>query len=158
MRSLSGAIRAEAAAPAPAPKPQPAESGRWLCDTAEEAVQNAKAAQAKLADMTLEKRGELIAAMRKAGIDNAEYLARLAHEETGYGHVEDKIQKNLLVSRRTPGIEDLQTRCETGDKGMMLIEQAPFRGHRFDHPVHQPHLHRHQQFHQHDRRGQRCGL
>ena len=126
VRSLSGAIRAEAVAPAPAPKPQPAESGRWLCDTAEEAVRNAKAAQAKLADMTLEKRGELIAAMRKAGIDNAEYLARLAHEETGYGHVEDKIQKNLLVSRRTPGIEDLQTRCETGDKGMMLIEQAPF--------------------------------
>lgn len=82
VRSLSGTIRAEAAAPAPAPKPQPAESGRWLCDTAEEAVQNAKAAQAKLADMTLEKRGELIAAMRKAGIDNAEYLARLAHEET----------------------------------------------------------------------------
>ena len=71
VRSLSGTIRAEAAAPAPAPKPQPAESGRWLCDTAEEAVQNAKAAQAKLADMTLEKRGELIAAMRKAGIDNA---------------------------------------------------------------------------------------
>ena len=36
------------------------------------------------------------------------------------------MQKNLLVSRRTPGIEDLVTRCETGDKGMMLIEQAPF--------------------------------
>ena len=36
VRSLSGAIRAEAVAPAPAPKPQPAESGRWLCDTAEE--------------------------------------------------------------------------------------------------------------------------
>ena len=57
-------------------------------------------------------------------LNNAEYLARLAHEETGYGHVEDKIQKNLLVSRRTPGIEDLQTRCETGDKGMMLIESS----------------------------------
>ena len=97
VRSLSGAIRAEAVAPAPAPKPQPAESGRWLCDTAEEAVRNAKAAQAKLADMTLEKRGELIAAMRKAGIDNAEYLARLAHEETGYGHVEDKIQNKLYI-------------------------------------------------------------
>ena len=66
-------------------------------DTAEEAVRNAKAAQAKLADMTLEKRGELIAAMRKAGIDNAEYLARLAHEETGYGHVEDKIQNKLYI-------------------------------------------------------------
>ena len=87
---------------------------------------NAKAAQKQLAEMTLEKRGELIAAMRKAAIDNAEPLARLAHEETGYGHVEDKIQKNLLVARRTPGIEDLTTRCETGDTGMMLIEQAPF--------------------------------
>ena len=120
VRSLSGGAKPQAA-PAPA-----APSGRWLCDTAEEAVQNAKAAQAKLADMTLEKRGELVAAMRKAGVDNAESLARLANEETGYGRVADKVQKNLLVSRRTPGTEDLVTRCETGDKGMMLIEQAPF--------------------------------
>ena len=109
-----------------APKPASGGTGRWLCDTVEEAVANAKAAQRQLAEMTLEKRGELIAAMRKAAIDNAEPLARLAHEETGYGHVADKIQKNLLVARRTPGIEDLTTRCETGDTGMMLIEQAPF--------------------------------
>ena len=78
-------------------------TGRWLCDTAEEAVANAKAAQEQLAEMTLEKRGELIAAMRKAGIDNAEYLARLAHEETGYGRVADKVQKNLLVSTSVSG-------------------------------------------------------
>ena len=101
-------------------------SGRWLCDTAEEAVANAKAAQAQLMDMTLDQRADLIAAMRKAGIEHAEPLARLAHEETGYGRVEDKIQKNLLVSRKTPGLEDLTTRCETGSKGMMMIEQAPF--------------------------------
>ena len=113
-------------APAAAPRAASGGTGRWLCDTAEEAIENAKAAQKELADMTLEKRGELIAAMRKAGIDNAEYLARLANEETGYGRVADKIQKNLLVSRRTPGIEDLVTRCETGDKGMMMIEMAPF--------------------------------
>ena len=126
VRSLSGSIKAEAPAAAPAPKAANGCTGRWLCDTAAEAVANAKAAQARLADMTLEKRGELIAAMREYAIDNAEYLAKLAHEETGYGHVADKVQKNLLVARRTPGIEDLQTRCETGDKGMMLIEQAPF--------------------------------
>ena len=113
-------------APAAAPRAASGGTGRWLCDTAEEAIENAKAAQKELAEMTLEKRGELIAAMRKAGIDNAEYLARLANEETGYGRVADKIQKNLLVSRRTPGIEDLVTRCETGDKGMMMIEMAPF--------------------------------
>ena len=99
VRRLAGT----ASAPAPAPA-SGGSTGRWLCDTAEEAIANAKAAQKELADMTLEKRGELVAAMRKAGIDNAEYLARLANEETGYGRVEDKIQKNLLVSRRTPGI------------------------------------------------------
>ena len=98
-------------APAAAPRAASGGTGRWLCDTAEEAIENAKAAQKELAEMTLETRGELIAAMRKAGIDNAEYLARLANEETGYGRVADKIQKNLLVSRRTPGIEDLVTRC-----------------------------------------------
>ncbi len=101
-------------------------TGRWLCDTAEEAISNAKAAQAQLMEMTLDQRAELIAAMRKAGIEQAEPLAKLAHEETGYGRVEDKIQKNLLVSRKTPGLEDLTTRCETGSKGMMMIEQAPF--------------------------------
>lgn len=124
LRNLAGKVQVD-----PAPASAPAASGctgRWLCDTAEEAIQNAKAAQAQLAEMSLEKRSELIAAMRKKGIENAEYLAKLANEETGYGRVEDKIQKNLLICRRTPGVEDLVTRCETGDKGMMLIEQAPF--------------------------------
>ena len=125
VRSLTQSVKTDAPKAAPAGYAGGC-TGRWLCDTAEEAVANAKAAQAQLAEMTLEKRGELVAAMRKAGIENAEYLAKLANEETGYGRVADKIQKNLLVSRRTPGVEDLVTRCETGDKGMMLIEQAPF--------------------------------
>ena len=124
VRSLSGALKA--ASPNPAPAPRDGFTGRWLCDTAEEAIENAKRAQMELANSTLEKRGELIEAMRKAAIQHAEPLARLAHEETGYGRVADKVQKNLLVARRTPGIEDLSTRCETGDNGMMLIEQAPF--------------------------------
>jgi propionaldehyde dehydrogenase len=99
---------------------------RWLCDTAEEAIGSAKCAQLQLVDMTLAKRGELIAAMRKAAIDNAEYLAKLAHEETGYGHVEHKIAKNLLAANKTPGIEDLTTCAVSGDDGLMLTEMAPF--------------------------------
>ncbi len=98
----------------------------WLCDTVEEAVQNAKISQLKLMDMTLLQRGELIAAMRKAGEENAEYLAELAHKETGYGRVADKIKKNLLAAKYTPGIEDLHTNAYTGDNGMTIVEQAPF--------------------------------
>ena len=128
LRSLSGTLKLE---PDQAAKDRPASSpagdtSRWLCDTAQEAVHNAKLAQEKLADSTLEKRAELIEAMRKAAIDNSEPLARLAHEETGYGRVADKVQKNLLVARRTPGVEDLSTYCKTGDHGMMMIEQAPY--------------------------------
>ena len=125
VKNLSGALKADAPTPAAAPGAAGC-TGRWLCDTAEEAVQNAKAAQQKLADSTLEKRAELIEAMRKTAIENAEYLAKMANEETGYGSVAAKIQKNLLVARRTPGVEDLSTYCKTGDNGMMLIEQAPF--------------------------------
>ena len=126
VKTLSGALKPAASPAAPAPKAVPAAgcTGRWLCDTAEEAIANAKAAQQKLAEGTLELRGELIAAMRKAAIDNAEPLARLANEETGYGRVADKIQKNLLVARRTPGIEDLSTYCKTGDNGMIGRAEA----------------------------------
>ena len=99
---------------------------RWLCDTAEEAIATAKSAQRKLADMTLEKRGQLIAAMRKAALDNAEYLAKLANEETGYGRVQDKIGKNVLAANKTPGIEDLKTTAVSGDEGLMLTEMAPY--------------------------------
>jgi len=99
---------------------------RWLCESAEEAIATAKGAQRQLMDMTLEKRGQLIAAMRKAAIDNAEFLAKLAYEETGYGHVEHKIAKNKLAAEKTPGIEDLKTVAVSGDEGLMLTEMAPF--------------------------------
>lgn len=98
----------------------------WLCDTADQAVQNAKCAQAKLAVRSLEDRGKLVAAMRKAALDNAEYLARLANEETGYGIVEDKIAKNILAAEKTPGIEDLSTGAVSGDNGLTLTEMAPY--------------------------------
>lgn len=104
----------------------PRSQGGWLCDTAEEAIQNAKAAQKELIKLPLEKRGRLIEAMRKAALSNAEYLARLANEETGYGRVPDKIAKNILAAEKTPGIEDLHAQAFTGDYGLTLVEAAPF--------------------------------
>ena len=103
--------------------------------------------------MTLEKRGEMIEAMRKAAIENAEPLAKTRQRGNRYGRVADKIQKNLLVARRTPGIEDLSTYCKTGDKGMMLIEPGALRRYRVDYAVHQPDQHHHQYCYQHDRCG-----
>jgi propionaldehyde dehydrogenase len=64
--------------------------------------------------------------MRKAAIANAERLAQMAVQETGMGRVADKIQKNLVCATRTPGVEDLVSRAYTGDKGLTLVEYAPY--------------------------------
>lgn len=100
--------------------------GCWLCDDANSAVQNAKAAQLRLMQMSLEQRREIIEAMRKAALLNSAYLAKLAHEETKYGHVSDKILKNNLAATKTPGVEDLPTSAYSGDNGLTLVEAAPF--------------------------------
>lgn len=105
---------------------QTAAAGGWMFDDANQAVAAAYASQKQLQAMTLEKRGALIAAMRKASLDNAEYLAKLANEETGYGKYEHKILKNKIAAEKTPGIEDLKPIAYTGDYGMTLIEGAPF--------------------------------
>jgi propionaldehyde dehydrogenase len=101
-------------------------AGAWLFDTVDEAVAQAVEAQGKLCSLTLEERGVLIEAMRRAARDNAQKLAEMAHEETGYGHVEHKILKNLLAANKTPGIEDLRTTAWSGDNGLTLVEMAPF--------------------------------
>lgn len=102
-------------------------SGRcWLCDTAEEAIASAKSAQQDLMLLSLEKRGQLIDAMRVAARQQVRYISELANQETGYGKVSDKILKNTLAIDKTPGIEDLGTTAYTGDYGLTLVEQAPF--------------------------------
>jgi acyl-CoA reductase-like NAD-dependent aldehyde dehydrogenase len=92
----------------------------------EAAVNAAERSQKELAAMTLEKRADIIANIRKVAEANVELLSRMAHEETGMGRVSDKISKNLLAIKRTPGIEDIKTEAFTGDNGLTLVERAPF--------------------------------
>ncbi len=110
-------------------RPGAAEGGTsacWLCDTAEQAVASAKAAQKQLMRLTLEQRGRLIGAMRRAAMHNVQHLSELAHSETGYGRVSDKVLKNTLAIEKTPGIEDLTSDAVSGDFGLTLTERAPF--------------------------------
>ena len=64
--------------------------------------------------------------MRTAMRAQAENLARLAVDESGLGRFEDKVQKNLLVTNKTPGVEDLAPIAASGDHGLVLTEPAPF--------------------------------
>ncbi len=91
----------------------------------EEAVVAARRAQASYASEGLRTRHRIIDAVRAAMVAEADNLARLAHTETGLGRHEDKIKKNLLVSTKTPGPEDLEPVAVTGDDGMAVTEWAP---------------------------------
>src|SRR5436189_3133576 len=61
-------------------------------------AKRAKAACAVLAEFTQEQIDAIVDAMAAAATPQAEAFARLAVEETGYGIVADKIQKNLFAS------------------------------------------------------------
>ncbi|MEM2900625.1 MAG: aldehyde dehydrogenase, partial [Thermoplasmata archaeon] len=92
----------------------------------DEAIMHAEKSQEVLLTLGIEKRKEIISSMRKYAIDNAEYLAELAHKETGLGRVKDKVAKNLLAAKKTPGCEDLESKTYTGDDGLTLVEMAPY--------------------------------
>jgi acyl-CoA reductase-like NAD-dependent aldehyde dehydrogenase len=99
---------------------------RGVFPTVDQAVDAAHQAHLTLVAIPLEKRREIIANIRKRAAEDVHNLAKLAHEETGLGRIEDKIKKNLLVIHKTPGPEILQPTAFTGDDGLTLIERAPF--------------------------------
>ncbi|MDQ1323811.1 MAG: aldehyde dehydrogenase [Chloroflexota bacterium] len=118
MLARQAAVRAELETPAVA---QP---GDGVFATLDQAVAAAKAASRTTLD--LDRRKVVIEAVRRATLEQAEMLARLAVEETGLGRVDDKTTKNRLCSTKTPGPEDLEVQAVSGASGMTITEFAPF--------------------------------
>ena len=90
------------------------------------AVDAAEVAHLELVKLTLEKRREIIRSIRKIIMSNLEEISKLAVEETTFGRVEDKIEKNRLAALKTPGIEDLEPTAYSDDNGMTLMERAAY--------------------------------
>ncbi len=101
------------------------ELGDGIYRTVDEAVAAAGRSQPQYAEMGLGARRTVIDSIRRSMFEHAEPLAMLAHTETGLGRYEDKIKKNLLVTKKTPGPEDLEPQAVTGDDGMSVTEWAP---------------------------------
>jgi len=104
----------------------PVTPAQGVFGSVDEAVAAAKKAYIEFSAVPLERRKVFIQAMREAAIEHAEIFAREAVAESGFGRASDKIQKNLLAARKTPGTEDLAPLCYTGDDGLTLVEPAPF--------------------------------
>ncbi|NIV40154.1 MAG: aldehyde dehydrogenase family protein [Anaerolineae bacterium] len=116
---------AVSAAPSPAP-PAPPRGAEGVYPDIDAAIAAAAAAQKRLVDLPMERRAALISAMRQAAVEYAPVISRAAWQETGMGRYEDKLEKNLLVAERTPGTEALQAHAWTGDRGLTLVELAPY--------------------------------
>src|SRR3989441_2300897 len=99
MPRWSGSSRRVPRAMEPAVAPQ---TDRDLASIAEARAlaRRAKQAGLELAEFSQERIDAIVDAMAAAATPQAEAFARLAVEETGYGVVEDKIQKNLFSSER----------------------------------------------------------
>src|SRR6266700_387052 len=69
-------------------------------DEARALARRAKQAWLELAEFSQERIDAIVDAMAAAATRQAEAFARLAVEETGYGVVADKIQKNLFASQK----------------------------------------------------------
>jgi acetaldehyde dehydrogenase (acetylating) len=80
----------------------PAQTDKDLTSIAEARAlaRAARQAQAVLTELTQEQIDAIVTAMADAVTPHAEALARLAVEETGYGVIADKVQKNLFASRQ----------------------------------------------------------
>jgi acetaldehyde dehydrogenase (acetylating) len=79
-----------------------AQSDRDLASIAEARAlaRRAKQAWIELAEFSQERIDAIVDAMAAAAVPQAEAFARLAVEETGYGVVEDKVQKNLFSAQK----------------------------------------------------------
>ena len=86
----------------PQPVPSSKASDRDLASMAEARTlaRKAKAAQAQIAELSQERIDAIVDAMAAAIAPQCEALARLAVEETGYGVVADKLQKNQFAADR----------------------------------------------------------
>ena len=95
-------------------------------DKMEDAIEAVNKAYALFRSYNKEQRENIIKEIRRLTHEEAETMAKLAVEDTKMGNVYHKVLKHHLVADKTPGTEDLEVRALSGDKGLTLVEMAPY--------------------------------
>ena len=107
------------------PTPPVSSAGDGVFPTVDEAVEAAARAQVKIAAMSLEERGRIVAIIRRMCAENAPEWARAELEETGLGRLDHKIEK-LRIVKNVLGVEFMRAQARTDASGLCLIERAPW--------------------------------
>jgi acyl-CoA reductase-like NAD-dependent aldehyde dehydrogenase len=104
----------------------PGKSMGPVYDSVHEAVAAARDAQEKWLHTPKEIKAKVIRALRETMHQYAQDFSQRAWQETGMGRVQDKIVKHHNAADATPGLEDLEPKAWTGDKGLVVEEWAPY--------------------------------
>jgi aldehyde dehydrogenase len=116
--------QAKANNPAAPATPASGKHGLFNCATA--AVAAARRAFEQLRTRPIEDRKKAIEHIRRISITQAVELGTMEMNETKIGRLEHKIGKLETLGRFAPGTEFLSTQAYSGDKGLAVIEHAPF--------------------------------
>ena len=117
---------AATAAPAPAPAgPKRAPLGDGVFATVDEAVKAATEAQKKVAALSLEDRGKMVAAIRRICDERAEELGKMELAESAIGRLDHKIEK-LKIIKNVIGVEAMRLDARSDTTGLCIIERAPW--------------------------------
>ena len=95
-------------------------------DCVDEAVAAARTAFEQLCERTMEDRKRIIDHIRRISIDQSVELGTMEMEETKIGRLKHKIEKLETLGRMTPGVEFMRSEVFSGDRGLAVIEHAPF--------------------------------
>jgi aldehyde dehydrogenase len=95
-------------------------------DCADAAVAAARDAFEQLRFRPMEDRKKAIDQIRRISISQAVELGTMEMNETKIGRLSHKIEKLETLGRLSPGTEFLTTQAYSGDKGLAVIEHAPF--------------------------------
>lgn len=97
-----------------------------LFDNVDQAVASARSAFEQLQQRPVEDRKKIIDIIRRISISQCVELGTMEMEETKIGRLVHKIEKLKTLGEKTPGVEFMKTECYSGDRGLAVIEHAPF--------------------------------
>jgi aldehyde dehydrogenase len=100
------------------------QNGVFTCP--DEAVAAARDAFEQLQERTIDDRKRVIDHIRRISIEQCVELGTMEMQETRIGRLEHKIEKLKTLGKRTPGVEFMRSEVYSGDRGLAVIEHAPF--------------------------------
>ena len=95
-------------------------AGDGVFETVDEAVLAAAEAQKRVAAMSLEDRGRMIAIIRQVCDQRSHQLARMELDETGLGRLDHKIEK-LKAVKYVLGVEAMESGARSDASGLCVI-------------------------------------